>query len=152
MLNAVAQQVPWLIGGSLDLAPSNKSRPRRRPLPRRPQWSNLDSFSLLTAMAGVAGGNRARVAISQRLRETVRGDTIIAHVADAEFLIAELFSTPDPSVLAERVRGSISTAPYRLTASIGAVSTPLHPLANLPPHDVCQELTHHRHNSHERSA
>lgn len=101
---------------------------------------NLDSFSLLTAMAGVAGGNRARVAISQRLRETVRGDTIMAHVADAEFLIAELFSTPDPSVLAERVRGSISTASYRLTASIGAVSTPRHPLANLPPHDVCQEL------------
>lgn len=101
---------------------------------------NLDSFSLLTAMTGGTGGNRARVAISQRLRETVRGDTIIAHVADAEFLIAELFSTPDPSVLAERIRGTISTAPYRLTASIGAVSTPLHPLASLPPHDVCQEL------------
>lgn len=101
---------------------------------------NLDSFSLLTAMTGVTGGNRARIAISQRLRETIRGDTIIAHVADAEFLIAELFSTPDPSVLAERIRGTISTAPYRLTASIGAVSTPLHPLANLPPHDVCQEL------------
>ena len=36
---------------------------------------NLDSFSLLTALTGVVGGNRARVAISQRLRETVRGDT-----------------------------------------------------------------------------
>ena len=101
---------------------------------------NLDSFSLLTAITGVVGGNRARVAISQRLRETVRGDTILAHVPDAEFLIAELFSTPDPAVLAERIRGTISTAPYRLTASIGAVSTPLHPLADLPPRDVCQEL------------
>ena len=101
---------------------------------------NLDSFSLLTAITGVVGGNRARVAISQRLRETVRGDTILAHAPDAEFLIAELFSTPDPAVLAERIRGTISTAPYRLTASIGAVSTPLHPLADLPPRDVCQEL------------
>ena len=26
MLNIVAQRVPWLIGGSSDLAPSNKSR------------------------------------------------------------------------------------------------------------------------------
>lgn len=101
---------------------------------------DLDSFSLLTAVTGVVGGNRARVAISQRLRETVRGDTILAHVPDAEFLIAELFSTPDPSVLAERIRGTITTAPYRLTASIGAVSTPLRPLAHLPPLDVCQEL------------
>jgi GGDEF domain-containing protein len=101
---------------------------------------DLDSFSLLTAMTGVVGGNRARIAISQRLRETIRGDTILAHVPEAEFLIAELFSTPDPSVLTERIRGTISTAPYRLTASIGAISTPLHPLADLPPREVCQEL------------
>jgi len=101
---------------------------------------DLDSFSLLTAITGVVGGNRARIAISQRLRETIRGDTILAHVPDAEFLIAELFSTPDPSVLTERIRGTISTAPYRLTASIGAISTPLHPLADLPPREVCQEL------------
>ena len=43
-------------------------------------------------------------------------------------------------MLAERVRGTVSTAPYRLTASIGAVSTPLPPLATYPPHDVCEEL------------
>jgi diguanylate cyclase (GGDEF)-like protein len=101
---------------------------------------HLDSFSALTATTGDIGGNRVRVAISQRLRETLRHDTIIAHVADAEFLIAELFSTADPSVLTERIRGTINTAPYRLTASIGAVSTPLHPLTNHPPHDVCKEL------------
>ena len=101
---------------------------------------NLDSFSLLTAMTGAAGGNRVRVAIGQRLRETVRRDAIIAHIGDAEFFIADLFTTPDPFVLTERIRGTVRTAPFRLTASIGAVSTPLPPLATYPPHDVCGEL------------
>lgn len=101
---------------------------------------NLDSFSLLTAMTGAAGGSRARVAIGQRLRETVRRDAIIAHIGDAEFFIADLFTTPDPFVLTERIRGTIRTAPFRLTASIGGVSTPLQPLATYPPHDVCEEL------------
>jgi len=101
---------------------------------------NLDSFSLLTAMTGAAGGNRVRVAIGQRLRETVRRDAIIAHIGDAEFFIADLFTTPDPVVLTERIRGTVRTAPFRLTASIGAVSTPLPPLATYPPHDVCEEL------------
>ena len=92
---------------------------------------NLDDFSLLTATTGKAGTNRARVAIGQHLRETVRRDAIIAHVGEAEFLIAEPFTTPDPSPLAERVRGCITTAPFRLTAS-SVISTPLHPLANHP--------------------
>ena len=101
---------------------------------------NLDSFSLLTAMTGAAGADRARVAIGQHLRETVRRDAFVAHVGEAEFLIAELFTTPQPSPLAERIRGGITTAPFRLTASIGVVSTPLRPLANQPSPDVLDEL------------
>jgi diguanylate cyclase (GGDEF)-like protein len=101
---------------------------------------NLDGFSLLTAMTGKAGAHRARVAIGQHLRETVRRDAIVAHVGEAEFLIAEPFTTPDPAALAERVRGCIITAPFRLTASIGVVSTALRPLANHPPPDVLDEL------------
>ena len=101
---------------------------------------NLDSFSLLTAMTGAAGGSRVRVAIGQRLRETVRRNAIIAHIGDAEFFIADLFTTPDPFVLTERICGTVRTAPFRLTASIGGVSTPLQPLATYPPHDVCEEL------------
>ena len=101
---------------------------------------NLDSFSLLTAMTGAAGGNRVRVAIGQRLRETVRREAIIAHIGDAEFFIADLFTTPDPFVLTERICGTVRTAPFRLTASIGGVSTPVQPLATYPPHDVCGEL------------
>ena len=101
---------------------------------------SLDGFSLLTAMTGKAGTHRARVAIGQHLRETVRRDAIVAHVGEAECLIAEPFTTPDPAALAVRVRGAISTAPFRLTASIGVVSTALGPLANHPSPDVLDEL------------
>ena len=100
----------------------------------------LDSFTLLTALAGAVGGDRARVAISQALREAVRRGTVVAHVPDADFLIAELFTPADPGPLTERVRGTISTAPFGLTASIGAVSTPLPPLAGHPCGDVLDEI------------
>jgi diguanylate cyclase (GGDEF)-like protein len=102
--------------------------------------ANLDSFSLITGMNGVAGGNRARVAVAQLLRETARRDAIVAHVGDAEFLIAEPFTTPDPSPFVNRVRGAITSPPCRLTASIGVVSTPLGPLTSVPPYDLIEEL------------
>ncbi|AHC23237.1 MULTISPECIES: GGDEF domain-containing protein [Mycobacteriaceae] len=101
---------------------------------------NLDSFSLLTAMSGKTGGNRARVAIGQRLRETVRGDAVIGHQGDAEYLVADVFTTPDPTPLAERILGTIKSAPYQLTASLGVVSTPLKPLTEQASHDVLDEL------------
>ena len=101
---------------------------------------NLDSFSLLTGMTGAAGGNRARVAVGQGLRETVRRNTVVAHFGEAEFLVAELFTTPEPSALVDRVAGAVKSAPGKLTASIGVVSTPLRPLASLPPDDVTEEL------------
>lgn len=101
---------------------------------------NLDSFSLLQDMAGVVAANRARVAIGQQLRETVRRVAVLAHVADAEFFIADILTSDDPSPLLERVRGTIATSPSRLTASIGVVSTPLSPLAGHPPYDVLDEL------------
>lgn len=101
---------------------------------------NLDSFSLLTAMSGRAGGNKARVAIGQRLRETVRGDAVIGHLSEAEYLIADVFTTPDPTPLAERILGTIKSAPFQLTASLGVVSTPLRPLTGQGSHDVLDEL------------
>lgn len=102
--------------------------------------ANLDSFSLLTAMAGKTGGNRARVAIGQRLRETVRGDAVIGHLGDCEYLIADVFTHADPSPLAERILGTIKSAPFQLTASLGVVSTPLQPLARHTSNDVLDEL------------
>ena len=101
---------------------------------------SLDSFSLLTAMGGDAGGNQARVAIGQRLRETLRRDAILAHVGDSEYLVADTFNSTDASVLTDRLQHTVRTAPYRLTASIGAVVTPLAPLVGHPPHDVVEEL------------
>lgn len=101
---------------------------------------NIDSFSLLIGTGGMAAGHRARVDVGQILRENIRRDTILAHVADAEFLIADTFTTADPSPLIERVRGAITTPPLRLAASIGVVSTPLQPLIHHPPHDVLDEV------------
>jgi diguanylate cyclase (GGDEF)-like protein len=101
---------------------------------------SLDGYSFLVGVAGTAAGNQARVEVGQQLRETVRRGTLVAHVGDSEFMIAELFTTPDPSALIDRVLGAITTTPRRLTASVGVVTTPLRPLAHQSPHDVLDEV------------
>jgi diguanylate cyclase (GGDEF)-like protein len=101
---------------------------------------SLDSFSLLTAMSGEAGGNEARVAIGHRLTETLRRDAVLAHVGESEYLVADSFTSTDTSVLTDRLQHTVRTAPYRLTASIGVVVTPLAELVGHPPHDVVEEL------------
>lgn len=101
---------------------------------------NIDSFSLLLGLSGASGGIRARVAVGQALRETVRHNASVAHVSDHDFLIADTFTTADASPLVERVRGAIAATPQRLTASIGVVCTPLPPLAAEPPDDVLDKL------------
>jgi diguanylate cyclase (GGDEF)-like protein len=101
---------------------------------------NLDSFSLVGEFSGTGGSDRVRVEIAARLRETARRDAVLAHIADSEFVIADLFDSNDASALIERVLGTISSSPSRLSASIGVVTTPLQPLAALPPHDVLDEL------------
>lgn len=101
---------------------------------------SLDSYSLLVDMTGGAKGERARVEVGQRLRETVRRGALVAHVDDTEFIIADLFTSPDPSALIDRALGAITTTPLRLTASIGVVTTPLRPLVPYPPHDVLDEV------------
>jgi len=101
---------------------------------------NLDSFSLYRDMSGASAADRARVTVGQRLRETVRQVALIAHVSDAEFLIADVLTTDDPSSLVERVRATIASSPSRLTASIGVVSTAMSPLAGHPPYDVLDEV------------
>lgn len=101
---------------------------------------NLDSFFHFVDMTGASGGDQARVAIGHRLRQTVRRDAIVAHVSDAEFFIADVFTTADSAPLVERVRGAIKSAPFRLTVSIGVVSTPLRPLATHPAPEVVDEV------------
>lgn len=101
---------------------------------------SIDSFSMITGMRGEVGGKRARVTVAQGLRECVRRNAIVGHLPEAEFVIAELFTTPDPTPLAERVRGAMTAAPIRLTASVGAVSTPLRPLSGVPPPELLDEI------------
>jgi len=91
-------------------------------------------------MGGVRGAAAARIAAGQALRENVRRDAIVAHVGEAEFLIADTWTVPDPTPLVERVRGAIAATPTGVTVSQGAVSTPLRPLADRPPHEVLNEI------------
>ncbi len=100
----------------------------------------IDSFAAMVSVLGNRGGNRARIAAGQALRETVRRNAIVAHIGEAEYLIADTFTTTDPSPLVERVRGAIAGSPTGMTASIGVVSTPLRPLVEAPPHDVLDEI------------
>lgn len=101
---------------------------------------NIDSFAAMVSVLGNRGGNRARIAAGQALRETVRRNAIVAHIGEAEYLIADTFTTTDPSPLVERVRGAIAATPTGMTASIGVVATPLRPLVEAPPHDVLDEI------------
>lgn len=101
---------------------------------------NIDSFGAMVAVAGNRGGNRARVAAAQALRETVRRGAIVGHVGEAEFFVADCFTTPDSSPLIERIRGAIASSPDGMTASIGVVSTPLQPLVEHPPNEILDEI------------
>lgn len=100
----------------------------------------IDRFAAMVRMGGVRAAAAARVAAGQALRENVRRDAVVGHIGEAEFLIADTFTVPDPAPLVERVRGAIAATPAGMTASVGVVSTPLRPLADRPPHEVLDEV------------
>lgn len=100
----------------------------------------IDHFAELVRMGGVRGATAVRIAAGQAVREIVRRDAVVAHVEESEFLIADTFTVPDPSPLVERARSAIAATPSGITASSGAVCTPLRPLADRPPHDVLDEI------------
>lgn len=101
---------------------------------------DLDNYLLLADTKGLEAAERACVAVAQTLRETTRGDAVVARSGDSEFLISDTFATADASPLVERVRGAIATTPPRLTASMGVVCTPLRALAELPPEETLDVL------------
>ncbi len=101
---------------------------------------DLDNFMLLNDTKGAAASERACVAVAQTLRETTRGDAVVARSGLAEFLISDTFASADATPLVERVRQAIATTPPRLTASMGVVCTPLRALAELPPEDTIDAL------------
>jgi len=100
----------------------------------------MDSYAAIVSVQGDRGANRARVATGQALQEIIRRDAVLGHIDDSEFLIADTFTTPDPTPLIERALGAIAATPQGITASIGVVSTALRPLADRPPGDVLDEV------------
>ncbi|MUL48950.1 GGDEF domain-containing protein [Mycobacterium sp. CBMA293] len=101
---------------------------------------SIDSFPLLASMSGPRHANRARIDVSQALRETVRRGAIAAHISDSDFIVADTFTTPDASPLIDRIQGAMKSTPSRVTASIGVVCTPLAPLTVHPPEVVIDAL------------
>ncbi|MEI6251526.1 MAG: diguanylate cyclase [Mycobacteriaceae bacterium] len=100
----------------------------------------IDNFGPLQSLQGSRATDRARVAVGQALRETVRRHALLGHVDDGEFVVADTFTTPDPTPLVERIRGAVAGTPQGVTASIGVVCTPLRPLADRPPYDAIEEI------------
>lgn len=100
----------------------------------------IDGFTALQSVGGSRSTDRTRIAVAQALRDTVRRDALVAHVDESEFLVADTFTTPDPTPLAERIRGAMAAGPHGTTASLGVVSTPLLPLADRPPNEVLDEV------------
>ncbi|MFN8071163.1 MAG: diguanylate cyclase [Mycobacterium sp.] len=96
----------------------------------------LDGFAALHSLRGGRGTERARVAVGQALRETVRRNALLGHFGESEFIVADTFTQPDPTPLAERLRGAVAATPPGLTASIGVVCKPLRLQTGSPPHDV----------------
>jgi len=102
--------------------------------------ASVDSLTAIASVEGARGATKAKVAAAQALRDIVRRGAVLAHVGEADFYIADTFTTPDPDPLVARVRSAITTTPMGLTASIGVVSTPLRPLIGRAPYDVLDEV------------
>ena len=99
----------------------------------------VDTLSVIAGVQGSRGTTRALVAAGQALRETVRRGAVIGHLGESDFVVADTFTTADPTPLVERVRGAIASTPSGITASIGVVSAALRPLASRPPQELLDE-------------
>lgn len=101
---------------------------------------DLDSFAAISDVAGDGRARKLRVLIAQMLRETARRDTVLAHTADSVFVLADVFNTSHPDPLCERINAGVSATARELTASVGAVITPLGPLSSMAPTEVTAAL------------
>jgi GGDEF domain-containing protein len=101
---------------------------------------DIDNYSALMAMEGAAAGTQATVDTGDKLRRTVRREAVLAQAGQAQFWVADVFTAADPTALIDRIRSAIANRPSRVTASIGAVITPLRPLVAQPPRDVLDEV------------
>ncbi|GAC1640945.1 MAG: hypothetical protein NVS4B6_12290 [Mycobacterium sp.] len=101
---------------------------------------DIDNYSALLAVEGAAAGTQATVDTGDKLRRTVRREAVLAQAGQAQFWVADVFTAADPTALVDRIRSAIADRPSRMTASIGAVITPLRPLVAQPPRDVMDEV------------
>ena len=101
---------------------------------------DIDNYSALLAVEGAAAGTQATVDTGDKLRRTVRREAVLAQAGEAQFWVADVFTAADPTALIDRIRSAIADRPSRMTASIGAVITPLRPLVAQPPRDVMDEV------------
>jgi GGDEF domain-containing protein len=101
---------------------------------------SLDSFAAVADMAGAGRARELRVLVAQMLRDKARRDVVIGHLPDSDFLVADVFNTPDPDPLCQRISSGLSASAPELTASIGAVVTPMAPLTAMPPDELTETL------------
>jgi GGDEF domain-containing protein len=99
----------------------------------------IDSYAAIISVHGGRGANRAQVSAAQALRDTVRRDCVVGHVDESEFLIADVFTAPDPAPLIDRILGAVASTQGGMTASVGVLSTPLRGLSARPPVLVIDE-------------
>jgi diguanylate cyclase (GGDEF)-like protein len=92
---------------------------------------DLDKFKTLNDTKGHAVGDRALVSVGRALRDSTRHCAVAARAGGEEFLIADLLTGSDATVLAERLRLAVLRTPWRLSASIGTVTVAV---AALPAH------------------
>lgn len=100
----------------------------------------IDGMSAITGVHGTRGATQAQVDAGLAIRDTARSGAIVAHQGEAVFLVADTFTTADPTPLADRILGSVAATPTRMTASAGVVSALLRPLTDRPPYEVLDEI------------
>lgn len=101
---------------------------------------DVDGYSLVTGMSGQQGGRRAQIAVGGALRASVHRGTLVAQRSEAEFLLADVLTTPDATSLVEGVRTAVACSALPLTLSAGVVCTPLSPLRGCSSGDVVDEI------------
>lgn len=101
---------------------------------------SLDSFGNIADVVGIGRARELRVLVAQMLRDQARRDVAIAHLPVSDFLLVDIFNTPDPDPLCQRISGGLNATAPELKASIAAVVTPLTPLAAMSPDEISDAL------------